>query len=29
LILDEDDQLYLEFLDSRNGRTMVKRIGFA
>ena len=29
LVLDEDDQLYLEFLDSRDGKTMVRRIGFA
>jgi hypothetical protein len=29
LILGEDDQLYLEFLEPRDGKTMVKRIGFA
>jgi hypothetical protein len=28
LILGDDDRLYLEFLDSRDGKTMVKRIGF-
>ena len=29
LILGDDDQLYLEFLDSRDGKTLVKRIGFS
>jgi hypothetical protein len=29
LVLDEDDQLYLEFVDSREGKTTIKRIGFA
>jgi hypothetical protein len=29
LVLDEDDRLYLEFLDSRDGKTMIKRIGFS
>jgi len=29
LVLGDDDQLYLEFLESRDGKTMVKRIGFA
>lgn len=29
LILDEDDRLYLEFIDSRDGKTTIKRIGFA
>lgn len=28
LLLDTDDRLYLEFLDSRDGKTMIKRIGF-
>jgi hypothetical protein len=29
LVLDDDDQLYLEFVDSREGKTTIKRIGFA
>lgn len=28
LMLDTDDRLYLEFLDSRDGKTLIKRIGF-
>jgi hypothetical protein len=28
LLLDTDDRLYLEFLDTRDGKTMIKRLGF-
>ena len=29
LILDEDDQFYLEFIERRDGKTMIKRVGFS
>jgi hypothetical protein len=29
LVLDEDDKLYLEFLDTQDGKTIIKRIGFS
>jgi hypothetical protein len=29
LVLDPDDQMYLEFYDTRDGKTMAKKVGFA